>query len=182
VLSGAVGASARLRAWLDGRDIQLAAQLEEAVSFPEQVMADAARTSLRDAGRVVDRAATVEALPALEAALAAGSVGAGHVDVFTRALRRVERAQRPALLAEGDRLVAVAARSTPDELDRTVKATIRRIEAGDGMDRLEQQRRACRLRTWLDREGMFCLQGRYSPEVGVTLHHRLTATVEALFA
>ena len=43
VLSAAVAASARLRAWLDGRDVTLAGQLEQTVSYPEKLLADAAR-------------------------------------------------------------------------------------------------------------------------------------------
>ncbi len=50
-LAAAVASVARLRAWLDGRDAQLASQLAQVASFPEQAIAEAARTSLRDAGR-----------------------------------------------------------------------------------------------------------------------------------
>ena len=40
-LRSAVAAAARLRSWLDGRDVQLAAQLADVVSFPEQELAGA---------------------------------------------------------------------------------------------------------------------------------------------
>jgi hypothetical protein len=46
VLCAAVAASARLRAWLDGQEVRLAAQLAEVVSFPEQILAESSRTSL----------------------------------------------------------------------------------------------------------------------------------------
>ena len=45
VLSAVLASSARLRAWLDGRDVALAAQLEQVSSYPEKVLADASRTS-----------------------------------------------------------------------------------------------------------------------------------------
>jgi hypothetical protein len=109
-------------------------------------------------------------------------VGAGHVDVFTRALRGLEPHQHGALVARADQLVHVALSSPPEELERAVKAEVHRIQADDGMRRLERQRRATRLRTWVDRDGMFCLHGRYDPATGVVLHGRLRATVEALFA
>ena len=100
-LCAAVAAGARLRAWLDGRDVQLAAQLAEVASFPEQAIAQAARSSLRDAGRVLDRARTAQAMPPLGDALAAGTVSGGHVDVIGRALRQLEPHQRPRLAATG---------------------------------------------------------------------------------
>ncbi len=62
-LAAAVASVARVRAWLDGRDVQLASQLAQVASFPEQAIADAARTSLRDAGRVLERARTAQTMP-----------------------------------------------------------------------------------------------------------------------
>ena len=50
------------------------------------------------------------------------------------------------------------------------------------MSRLERQRRATRLDTWIDDEGMWCLRGRFDPETGLTLQGRLANTVAALFA
>src|SRR5215831_11728983 len=109
VLCSAVTAAARLRAWLDGQDVRLAARLAEVVSFPEQAIADSARTSLRDAGRVLDRARTVDAMPALAEALSGGALSGAQVDVVGRALRRLEPSQREALIDRADRLVAAGA-------------------------------------------------------------------------
>ncbi len=50
------------------------------------------------------------------------------------------------------------------------------------MSRLARQRRATRLDTWIDDEGMWCLRGRFDPETGLKLHARITNTVAALFA
>jgi hypothetical protein len=181
VLCLAIGAAARLRGWLDGRDVALARQLAEVVSFPEQTLAEVSRTSRRDAGRVLERGETTEAVPALEAALCEGMVGAAHVDVFTKALRRLEPELRPVLAARAERLVQVAADVNPAELDKAVDVEVRRIETDGGMARLERQRRATRLCDWVDREGMWCLSGRFDPETGLLLHNRLAATVDALF-
>ena len=181
-LIAAVASAARLRAWLDGRDVQLASQLAEVASFPEQELAGAARTSLRDAGRVLERARTVERIPALDDALAGGAVGGAHVDVLSQALRQLEPGQRHALVDRAEALVEVASRSTPDELRRAVAAEVRQIRRDDDMARLEQQRRSTRLRTWVDGDGMWCLAGRFDPETGLRLHGRLTGAVEALFA
>ena len=176
-LRAAVAAGARLRAWLDGRDVQLAAQLADVASFPEQAIAQAARTSLRDAGRVLDRARTTQAMPPLGDALAAGTVSGGHVDVIGRALRRLEPHQRPQLAAQAERLVDVAVRSTPDEFPRALAVEVRNIQRGDEIARLERQRRATRLRSWVDDDGMWCLTGRFDPETGLALHGRLDATI-----
>jgi len=56
VLAQVAASSARLRAWLDGRDAAMAAQVEQVASYPEKVLADASRTSLKDAERTVKRA------------------------------------------------------------------------------------------------------------------------------
>src|SRR5262245_47647371 len=90
VLSAAVAASARLRAWLDGRDVAVAAQVEQAVSYPEKVLADASRTSQRDAERTVQRVHTTRLLPQLGEALADGVVSGAHVDIAGRALGQLE--------------------------------------------------------------------------------------------
>ena len=70
-----------------------------------------------------------------------------------------------------------------DEFRLALNAEVRRIQADDGMARLERQRRATRLRTWVDhRDGMWCLAGRFDPETGVHLHGRLEAALSELFA
>ena len=113
VLAAAVAASARLRAWLDGRDVALAGQVEQVVSYPEKVLADAARTSLRDAERTVKRARVSRQLPQLGDALADGEVSGAHVDVAARALGQLEPHQRVGLADRADWLVGVARRTTP---------------------------------------------------------------------
>jgi hypothetical protein len=182
-LSAAVAAAARLRAWLDGRDVALAAQLEEATSYPEKVLADAARTSLKEAERTVRRVRTTRELPELGEALTAGAVSGAHVDMAGDALARLEPGQRRALIDREGWLVGVAERSTPEAFRRELSVAIRRIQADEGMARLERQRRACRVRTWVDhRDGMWCLSGRFDPETGVRLHARLQAAVSELAA
>ena len=79
-------------------------------------------------------------------------------------------------------LVALASTSTPAELHKALTAEMDQLRADDGMSRLARQRRATRLDTWIDDEGMWCLRGRFDPETGLTLHGRLSNTVAALFA
>jgi hypothetical protein len=181
-LTAALAASARVRAWLDGREVALAAQLGDVASFPEADLAAAGRSSHRDAERVLERSRTVASFPLLGEALAGGEVSGGHVDVLGRAWRRLEPHARSELVARSSRLVEVAKSSTPDELERAAAAEVRRIEADGGMARLDRQKRASRVRSWVDRDGMWCLMGRLDPETGLRLDGRLRATVDALFA
>ena len=131
---------------------------------------------------MLDRAATVDALPSLGVALTDGDVSGAHVDVVGRALRALEPEHREQLAAQAGWLVEHAVASSPDQFERTVRAEVRRLQASDGMARLERQQRAARLRSWIDDDGMWCVFGRFDPETGLRLTGRLAATVDRLFA
>jgi hypothetical protein len=181
-LRAAMADLARLRAFLDGRAVALARRFEAASVVPERELASAGRMSARQAERLLERAKVTRAVPALDAALAAGVLAAGHVDAFGRGWRSLEPDLRPKLAAAAQQLVAVGRRSTADEFDRAVRAEVRRVRVDDGQARVERQRRATRLRTWIDRDGMWCLFGRYDPETGVRLHRRLLDASATCFA
>ena len=106
VLAAAVACVARLRAWLDGRDVAFAAGLAEVSARPEQIVAEAARTSARDADRVLERAHTVDAIPALGAALDNGTVNGGHIDAVGRVLRQLEPCHLETLASSAGWLVS----------------------------------------------------------------------------
>ena len=88
-LVAAARAAAALRRWLDGLDVQIARFLAEVDARADQTLAEAGRTSPRDAARVVERVETTDTVPALGAALDRGDVSAGHIDVVTAVLRKV---------------------------------------------------------------------------------------------
>ncbi len=106
-----------------------------------------------------------------------------HVDVLTRVFRNLEPAAQKRLTAEGERLAILAENATPDEFARAVRDEARRLEAdGDGLARLERQRRAIRCNSWVDKgSGM----GRWSvtldPATWAVLEGRLEGQVEAMF-
>ena len=84
--------SARVRAWLDGFDVEVGRALEAKTGYGAKVLADAANLSLASR-RPSDRAGrTLRVLPAIEAAMKAGDVSAAHADVAARALRQVPEA------------------------------------------------------------------------------------------
>ena len=183
VLRAAVDDMRRLRSWVDGREVAFARSIAALSSFPEKSLAEAGRTSLRHGQEVLKRAETTEAMPSFGTSLAAGNVSGEHVDVLTRALRQLEPEVRTRLIEAAPTLVGAAEQSSPDEFARTVRAEARRLERdGDGLERLERQRRGIRLNSWIDKlSGM----GRWSvtldPATWATLEVRLDAQVEAMF-
>lgn len=180
--SGLVSVHA-VRGWLEARLLEMTARLATVSSFPENDLAVASRTGQRSAATVVKRAETMVSMPALGAALGAGQISTEHVDVATRALRRLKAADRPGFAARAERLALIAARTTPDEFDQSLQRETEQITAGDGSDLLIRQKRAARLRTWIDKAtGMWCLNGRFDPEAGVTMQGSIDAMLAARFA
>jgi 5-methylcytosine-specific restriction endonuclease McrA len=180
-IEGALRGMTDIRAWLAASEATLAARLDGLVSFPEKALADATRTSLTAATGTRDRAGTLQALPAYMDALDDGRVTPAHVDAITRATRAVDSGQRGALLERVARLVDVAATATVPDFRRLLDREVRAVQHDDGMARLERQRRATRLHTWTDQEGMWCLSGRFDPLTGVKMSARLDAEVQAQF-
>ncbi len=172
----------RVRAWLDASEADLVRGLAAEVSFPEQSIAASSKGSIGQASTVMERAVTLESTPAIAAALEAGAVTAGHVDAITRAGKTLDAAQREELLGRVDALAAVAEQVSQAEFARRVRDEARRLQAADGMDVLERQRRATSLRTWVDVEGMWNLRARFDPLTGVSLDARIGESLEALFA
>ncbi len=183
VLETAAGELRRLKSWVDGREVSIARLLAGVSSFPEKSLADASRSSLRQAEQVLHRAETADQAPEFGLSLDAGRVSGAHVDVLARALRQLEPDTRATLLGESRRLALIAEQSTPDEFARTVRAETRRLERdSDGLARLERQRRAVRFESWIDRDsGMGRWSATWDPETMVRLDNRLDAQVEALF-
>jgi hypothetical protein len=168
--------------WLEARKGALIGRLNAVSSFPESTIADADRCSLGAAGKTRERSRTLEATPKLADALEVGAITAGHIDAVTRTTKTLDADQRDELLAAADELAAVAASATVDEFRRRLELEAKRLQRGDGMGRLDRQRRATSLRTWVDGEGMWNLKGRFDPVTGVALAAKLDTAVETLFA
>jgi hypothetical protein len=182
-VKAALGDLRRLQSWIEGRQVVFAKLIGGLSSFPEKSLAEAAHTSLRRGEDLVRRAETVEQVPALGVSLDAGRVSGEHVDVLTRTLRQLQPAARQLLIEGGARLAMIAEQSTPDEFARTVRDQARRLEAdGDGLERLERQRRAVRLSTWIDNvSGMGRWSATWDPATMLTLETRLDGHVDTMF-
>jgi hypothetical protein len=112
-----------------------------------------------------------------------GAVTAGHVDEVTRATKHLEGDQRDELFDRlDDGLLDIAAVATVEDWRRRLALEIRSIQHDDGVDKLTRQRKAVRVRTWTDGDGMWCLSGRFDPVTGLTLSARIDAAISALFA
>lgn len=182
-IEAALRAVGRLQSWLAGSKAALAAQLAPLDSFPERTIADCTRGSTRDAMKDKERADTLAATPSLADALDRADITAGHVDEVTRASKQLEGEQRQELLDRVDQsLLDVAAVATVEDWRKRLAFEVKNIQRDDGMDRLDRQRRAARMRTWTDGDGMWCFSGRLDPLTGVKVSSRLEAAVDALFA
>jgi hypothetical protein len=183
-LEAALRTVGRLQSWLAGTKAALTSKLAAQVSFPEKTIADCTRGSTRDAIRDKERADTLAATPGLADALDRADVTAGHVDEVTRATKHLDGDERAELLdrVEHGGLLDVAAVASVEDWRRRLALEVKNIQRDDGMARLERQRRATRLRTWTDDEGMWCISGRFDPVTGVKLAARLDAAINTLFA
>jgi hypothetical protein len=182
LISSGLVALREVEAWCAAQHAGLVAQLRAVDAFPEKRIADAAKGSLGQASKATERSTTLESTPTLAGALGDGAITAGHIDAVTRTARKLDATKRHELLERADRLAAVATAATVDEFARRLDLEARRLQDDDGSDRLERQRRAARVHTWVDLDGMWNLAGKFDPVTGVKLAARIGATVESLFA
>ncbi|MEL6890012.1 MAG: DUF222 domain-containing protein [Actinomycetota bacterium] len=182
-ITDAMASITRLESYLAARRAELVTMLRsEPGAFAEGDVADTSRCSLGQATRETARADTLEAADAFADALLDGEITTGHVDALTRAGRQLGESQRAELFDRQEALAARAARSSIAEFDKELRRTVRELEADDGSSRLERQRRAVRLRTWVDGDDMWNVSGRFDPQTGADLARRLRTTTEAMFA
>jgi len=123
-LNALVEMSGRVRSWLDAYETRLARRAGELRgagqgAAPVEVLAGGCR-SRPEATAVERRAGVLEQLPAVDDALAAGQVSAGHVDHLARAATSLDDAGRAKLRDLQPDLIAAAGRLSVDEYRREV--------------------------------------------------------------
>ena len=181
-LRAAMGESARLQAWKDAFDAQVAAAMRVTESWPEHAVAEVQQVSLREAEKLVRRAEVLEQAPLFALALAEARITAAHVDVLANRLVGLEPEQRRMVLAHADELVAVAVRVTPDTFRRELKARVEKWVVVDAEALFERQVRATSLRSWVDDvTKMWSFYGEFDPATGKELHTLLQGRVETMF-
>jgi hypothetical protein len=179
----ALASVTRLAGWLESRRLAIVGRIGETSSFPEQHIAKSSRTSQREATKATKRAATAARSPELSASLAAGNVSGEHVDAVSKALGGLEPGARDAFNDQIGKLVPIAEHATPDEFERVVRKAVEAANLVDGEERLARQKRAARVRSWLNREtGMWHIAGQFDPETGLALHGRIERMMATMFA
>jgi hypothetical protein len=177
-LTAALSSAAELRAFIAAGEADLARRLADSSSFPEAAIAESTRDTLSTASKTVERSRTLADTPGLAEALNDAVVTPAHVDAVTRTAKPLDADQRQRLFEKAESLVGVAAHATVEQFTRRLRTEVNRITADDGMDRLERQRRATSLSTWVDGEGMWNIRGRFDPVSGVALNTALDNAVE----
>jgi hypothetical protein len=175
--------AARLRRWLDGRDVAIASALAAVCDFPQQPLAEAARGSLNQADRLVKRAATADRAPSFAEAIDAGRVSAGHLDAFGTTLRQLPDGAQAELLAKADVLAKVAETTTVGEFEKRMRLEAQRLRSdADAEARLVAQRQAVRLSSLIDPiTGMGRWHATWDPDTHRSLEAALDAMTERLF-
>ena len=182
-LGRACGQARRVRGWLDAFDAAAARrsdQLKQAGQGrgAESMLTRHGRLSQRQARHTTRRAGAIADAPALGDALAAGAVSAGHVDAFAAAADRASPAGRAALVDQQQSLASRAAAQTPEEFGVACRRIVALADDDGGVGEFERQRRATRLRRWIDDgTGMFRLAGEFDPELGVRLWRAIDHTI-----
>ena len=175
------------RSRLDAEEASLVGRLNDLSSersstvVPEFEMTQYAGLRSREAARVVQRSAMLDALPDFGSALASGSIVAGHVDVMADSLKKVSEIDREVVLGQADALLRSARRLSVDQFAKHLRSEVTRLSADTGLEVFERQRRATYLKFWNDVDGMIHLRGAFDPERGSVLLSRLEQRVEAMF-
>lgn len=173
----------RLASWVEAqRLVAVAALAQDASASPASDVADASRTSRFEGDRVVQRAHAAGLMPELGAALSEGKVNTRHVDAAANVLRRAKPEQREKLAQRSKQWGRAASSMSVGEFGRFAEKELREVQADDGVDRFEQQRRDARLKIWKD-EATGMMMGRFAfdPENGAVLAGALRNSVESLF-
>jgi hypothetical protein len=156
-----VARSLRVRGWLDALDAAIAVQATRLAG--EGVAADAAtvlggggRRSRRDAEAAAARGSVCARMPVVAAALAGGTVSAGHVDAIVTASRGLDDAAKQRLAEREESLVSAASSSTPERFARECDDLARNLAGDGGLSRHERLRRERNVRRWVDRHSGMC--------------------------
>ena len=167
VLTNGLAECHQLAGWVEAQRLLIVAALDaRADSCPQNDVATASRTSLRQGQKVNDRAAAAGAMPELGQALACGDINTGHLDTAAATLGKATPEQR-SQLEQGSARWAIAAKNMSNgEFAKFTDRELRAVQtAEDESARFERQKRDCRLNMWTDPlTGMVCGRFRFDPK------------------
>src|SRR5918994_4267930 len=107
--------SRQVQSWLDSVNVACARRSGQLASSgqaepAESLLNDEGQRSSKDARIITQRTHACDAMPAFEAALAAGAISGGHVDAVARTIRQLDDEIRLAFIDEEANLLAAARR------------------------------------------------------------------------
>ena len=152
--------NAHLRGWVDAVDVRLTRRLRELQAEGRSeaagmALTDQGRRSGKEAKNTENREQICAEFPALEDALAVGSVSSDHLDVLARLTRNLSDIERSDLHAVGDDLIESATSDYVSEFERKTRNLIDHIRAThaprDEAAELDRQRAESSIKSWVDK-------------------------------
>jgi hypothetical protein len=175
-----------LRSFTDACDIRIARRSRQLAakgsSEPsEAVLAQGGRRPAREARAAAAREKACDQLPCFEDALAAGTVSTGHVDALAAATHGLDDAARAAFAEHSYALLRQAKWQSVEAFTRECHELARIVSTDEGESRLEDQKRQCRVRRWVDRvTGMHIIHAELDPESGTKVWTAIDGVVASM--
>ena len=179
-IEAALVALGRLEAVVAGQRNVLTTALRRVSTSAENDLANSTRTDRREAKKSVERSRLAERAPGFGGALSDGDIRPEHIDRLGGALGRLSPSQGQQLLSQPD-LIDAAKRGTAEDFDRELRRRERKITADDGEELYARQRRAVRLRPWVDDDGMSQWRLTLDPLMGAKFSALIRSATERLF-
>jgi hypothetical protein len=181
-----LGESKRLRGWIDAFEARVTSRLQAlhaqvGAAPAADVHAKCGGVSAGEGKRKERRAETLDDARSFGDALAAGDIGAEHVDALAGATVGLDDELKARLLEHEDDLLDDARRLPPERFGRACRDLARRLERDRGIERNRRQRRETFLARKLNlATGM--IEGRFAfhPELANQLFGALDQQVAAM--
>jgi hypothetical protein len=179
--------SREVQSWLDSVNVACARRTRELASAgkaepAESLLDDKGHRPSKESAIINKRVPACDAMPKFEAALAAGSISAGHIDAVASVLGRLDDEIRAAFIAEQDRLLGAAQRDRVEDFASGCRDLVRfltaerdrRTGADTEMEELARQRAASKIRQWTNNDsGMMHTHVELDPVRGAKLKKAL---------
>ena len=177
-----------VRSFTDAIEVAVARRCRELAAegrsaCAEDVLAQGGRRSAKDARAAAAREHACTKVSGFEQALADGRVSAGHLDALAAATHGLDDAAAAAFANHADALRRQAEHESVETFTRSCQDLARIVSADEGESRLERQRKANRIRQWVDRvTGMHHLHAELDPESGAKASSAINAAVRSMRA
>jgi hypothetical protein len=187
VCGSLLGSVRQVRGWLDAYEATVTTRLRVLhAAGGAPAAAEHARhggVSSAEGRRRDRRSKTIEEAPSFGDALAAGAIGAEHVDALANATAQLPDDVKAAVLDHEAGLLADATRQTPEQFGRTCRDLAQLVAGDSGLSRNERQRRDTYLSRRVNRrtgmtEGSFSLH----PELAAKIFEPVDREVASMIA